>query len=285
MMNVITGRHRYGKRRSVKDIDRFNGINDSTDKRDLKLLHDVNIMRSIAEKTSSSRNRGPKLNRCLYMLENLKKTGGLTPDDIAEFRKEAITNFGSMKNLNLRRMHELDEISQLIKAIPLTSRDTQYLAQFQYTINWYYCQIRFISDPAQRRRLFEDAKEKYRTMFKLLENLGDYEKLPSYLHWSQLCYEYAELIDEESLNWCKDAISSASAALSAPSSRNSTLSRSRDSTSSFDSLSSCSNSRRKKFIEETVELIRENILKIENIRYEYRCFERRQSEREMRRVI
>lgn len=262
MMNVITGRHRNWKRNSIAELDRLNNNNNNND---LKSLHEVHRMFSIPERASSTRRRDTKVNKYLYMLENIERTSSVTPDDIQAFRKDFISNLASCSNSS-NKIVELNNIIQLINAIPLTSPDTQYLAQYQYIVNWYYCQLRFISDPVERRRLFKEAKEKYRKMFELIADLPDSEKLPSYLHWSQLCYEYAELVDEESLVWCKEAISNASSLLSASSSRGSTLSRGRDSISLSDSYSVYNTDRKTRFINETVEYIQENILKTENIR-------------------
>lgn len=50
-------------------------------------------------------------------------------------------------------------------------------------------------------------------MFEMLSDIDDVDKLTSYLHWSQLCYQYAEHVDRESLSWCIDVIINAKNAL------------------------------------------------------------------------
>lgn len=50
-------------------------------------------------------------------------------------------------------------------------------------------------------------------MFEMLSDVDDVNKLSSYLHWSQLCYQYAELVDRESLSWCIEAVINAKNAL------------------------------------------------------------------------
>ncbi len=50
-------------------------------------------------------------------------------------------------------------------------------------------------------------------MFEILRDVDDANKLSSYLHWSQLCYQYAELVDRESLSWCIEAVINAKNAL------------------------------------------------------------------------
>lgn len=50
-------------------------------------------------------------------------------------------------------------------------------------------------------------------MFEMLRDVDDVNKLTSYLHWSQLCYQYAELVDRESLSWCIEVIVNAKNAL------------------------------------------------------------------------
>ncbi|VBB34943.1 unnamed protein product [Acanthocheilonema viteae] len=113
----------------------------------------------------------------------------------------------------------------------------------------------------------------------MLSDVDDVNKLTSYLHWSQLCYQYAELVDRESLSWCIEAIINAKNALFVSSSRSSTLSGKTDSSGSYRSMSTNSvnaneqmesigsiNQRRVKIA--TVGLIQSNILKAENV---YAC--------------
>uniref|UniRef100_A0A0N5AXN3 CHAD domain-containing protein n=1 Tax=Syphacia muris TaxID=451379 RepID=A0A0N5AXN3_9BILA len=230
-----------------------------------KLIDSLNLLKSFASNTVPRRHEDT-LNRYVYVLERLGRTSRITSDDIEGLRKEAVASFSSCST-NSTRMLELKKIIQLINAIPLTSKNSQYLMQYQYIVNWYYCQLRFISSPLERRRLFKEAKAKYRKIFDLLKDTDIYDKLPSYLHWSQLCYEYAELADDESLIWCKEGISCASANLTASSSRNSTLSLDRDNISLIDSLSSYTWNRKQKYISDTLEYIRDNVSKIETIMY------------------
>uniref|UniRef100_A0A0R3RN13 FAT domain-containing protein n=1 Tax=Elaeophora elaphi TaxID=1147741 RepID=A0A0R3RN13_9BILA len=187
------------------------------------------------------------------------------------------------------RIYELKSAICAINEIQICSHDPQWLTQYQYILNWCYCQMRFISNPAERLRLFQEVKlftklckfeDKYRRMFEVLSDVEDVDKLTSYLHWSQVCYQYAELIDRESLSWCIEAVINAKNALFESSSRSSTLSGKTDSSGSHRSTSTnnsvngneqmesigSENQRRVKIA--TVGLIQSNVLKAENV---YAC--------------
>lgn len=102
------------------------------------------------------------------------------------------------------KLYALSCVKDALNYIPLTNCTYSYLQQYQYIINWYYFELRFLSAPADRQDIFEDAKERYRQIFEIQASWDDHERIASYCHWSQLCYEYAECVDEESLQWCID---------------------------------------------------------------------------------
>ncbi|KAL4003352.1 hypothetical protein ACH3XW_7255 [Acanthocheilonema viteae] len=223
--------------------------------------------------------RLPENCRDRYVIRRLAKSSdGITATDLELLRKTFMERFNNCKK-HSERIYELKSAICAINEIQICSRDFQWLTQYQYILNWCYCQIRFISNPTERLRLFFEVKEKYRKIFEMLSDVDDVNKLTSYLHWSQLCYQYAELVDRESLSWCIEAIINAKNALFVSSSRSSTLSGKTDSSGSYRSMSTNSvnaneqmesigsiNQRRVKIA--TVGLIQSNILKAENV---YAC--------------
>ncbi|VDO32920.1 unnamed protein product [Onchocerca flexuosa] len=210
-----------------------------------------------------------------YVIRRLAKTSdGITTADLEILRKTFMERYASCKR-HSERIYELKCAICAINEIEICSRDPLWLTQYQYILNWCYCQIRFISNPAERLQLFLEVKEKYRKMFEMLKDVSDVDKLSSYLHWSQLCYQYAELVDRESLSWCIDIVINAKNALFVPSSRSSTLSSKTDNSGSYQSSSSSNvnsneqmenigfeNQRRVKIA--TIGLIQSNVLKTEN---------------------
>lgn len=52
----------------------------------------------------------------------------------------------------------MKEFVEVMKFEISDSRDFQWLTQYQYILNWCYCQMRFISNPAERLRLFLEVK-------------------------------------------------------------------------------------------------------------------------------
>ncbi|KHN82663.1 hypothetical protein Tcan_07503 [Toxocara canis] len=203
----------------------------------MKPLREIGAQQSLDEECAPQ--RSSELNKYLYVLKRLIDSG----DGMSAIR------------------------------IILASSDAQWLAQYQYILNWCYCQLRFICDPKDRRRLFNDIKEKYRQMFEQLLNVREEDKLQSYLHWSQICYQYAEFVDDESLAWCVEIITNAKQAISASSSNSSTLSKRKESTVETNSKHSEAlpfetrkvDNHWKRYIE-SVDLIRGNVEKTENVR-------------------
>uniref|UniRef100_A0A915Q1A8 Uncharacterized protein n=1 Tax=Setaria digitata TaxID=48799 RepID=A0A915Q1A8_9BILA len=234
------------------------------------------MSQSFSQKRNSER-RLPENCRDLYVIRRLAKSSdGITTGDLEILRKTFMERFTNCKE-HSERIYELKSAICATNEIKICSRDLQWLTQYQYILNWCYCQIRFMSNPAERLQLFLEVKEKYRKMFEILNDVNDVDKLTSYLHWSQLCYQYAELVDRESLSWCIEAVTSAKNAL-LPSSRSSTLSRKTDSSGSYRSSSDSvngneqiemirsENQRRVKIA--TIGLIQSNVLKTENV---YAC--------------
>ncbi|EFO19799.1 hypothetical protein LOAG_08693 [Loa loa] len=237
------------------------------------------MLQSAHQKNDNER-RLPENCRDRYVIRRLAKSSdGITKTDLELLRKTFMERFNNCKE-HSERIYELKSAIYAINEIQICSHDLQWLTQYQYILNWCYCQMRFISNPAERLRLFLEVKEKYRKIFEILRDVDDVSKLSSYLHWSQLCYQYAELVDRESLSWCIEAVINAKNALFVPSSRSSTLSGKTDSNGSHQSSSSNSvngneqmesigleNQRRRVKIA-TVGLIQSNVLKAENV---YAC--------------
>ncbi|VDK87580.1 unnamed protein product [Litomosoides sigmodontis] len=243
------------------------------------------MSQSLINEKNASEQRLPENCRYRYVIRRLAKSSdGVTTTDLELLRKTFIERFNNCKE-HWERIYELKSAIYAINEIQICSRDFQWLTQYQYILNWCYCQIRFISNPAERLRLFLEVKGKYQRMFEMLSDIDDVDKLTSYLHWSQLCYQYAEHVDRESLSWCVDVIINAKNALfESSSSRSSTLSGRTDSSESYRSasLNGASGSERMKSVGwmnrrrvqiATVGLIQSNVLKAENV---YVCFLKRQ---------
>ncbi|KAM3723049.1 hypothetical protein ACO02O_06335 [Dirofilaria immitis] len=277
MMNVVLlscGRNKRWKRNSIAVFDHINNLADINNVDDNNPLH-LLMLHSLQHKNVNEQ-RLPE-NCCdRYVIRRLaKSTDGITIADLELLRKTFMERFANCKE-HSERIYELKSAICAINEIKICSCDSQWLTQYQYLLNWCYCQIRFISNPAERFRLFLEVKEKYRKMFEMLKNVDDVDKLTSYLHWSQLCYQYAELADRESLSWSIDAVINAKNALLVPSSRSSTLS-SKTNNSNGSYRSSISNINGNEQIESigienqrrvkiaTIGLIQSNVLKAENI--------------------
>ncbi|VDM12017.1 unnamed protein product [Wuchereria bancrofti] len=237
------------------------------------------MLQSLQQKDVNER-RLPENCRDRYVIRRLAKSSdGITITDLELLRKTFMERFNNCKE-HSERIYELKSAICATNEIQICSSNPQWLTQYQYILNWCYCQMRFISNPAERLRLFLEVKEKYRKMFEILKDIDDANKLTSYLHWSQLCYQYAELVDRESLSWCIEAVINAKNALFIPSSRSSTISGKTDCSGSYRSSSTTNsvngneqiesirleNQRRVKLA--TVGLIQSNVLKAENV---YAC--------------
>lgn len=46
-------------------------------------------------------------------------------------------------------------------------------------------------------------------MIEIQSDVSETDKLSTYLHWSQLCYQYAEFVDQDSLSSIIEAITNA----------------------------------------------------------------------------
>lgn len=269
-MNVVvlsTGRNRRWKRHSIAIFDRVNNNNNN----DMKSPQEQPSSERITSRRRDALQRcSPDINKHLCVIKNLvRDCNGVDSSDMEMLRKSCMERVAASKSTS-DKIFELKSAIYAVNEIPISSTDGQWLAQYQYILNWCYCQLRFISDPSERRRLFLDVKEKYRRIFEKLHEKSDLEKLPTCLHFSQICYEYAELADQESLSWCMEIISNAKAALSAPSSGSSTLSRQASiggSRVEKYELNKAEIKRRKCL--ETIELIRGNILKAEGVRVSF----------------
>ncbi|MFH4979307.1 hypothetical protein AB6A40_006016 [Gnathostoma spinigerum] len=219
-----------------------------------------------------SRHISSELNIPSFAIKNLAHTAGITKEDLEMLRKDFIRRLNSCTT-HEERLLELHSTIAAMNEIPITSRVSTWLEHCQYILNWAYGRLRFVGDPIERKKLFFGAKEKYRQMFECLKDAPDVEKVASYFHWSHLCYEYAEVADEESLNWCLDYVSHANARLcgSGNSSRSSTLTRG---SSSNDSVVEQSDNMREKYRKkrylELLESIRTNITKTEALQISLR---------------
>ncbi|CAG9530400.1 unnamed protein product [Cercopithifilaria johnstoni] len=234
------------------------------------------MSQSLLHQKNANERRLPENCRDRYVIRRLAKSSdGITITDLELLRKTFMERFNNCKE-HSERIYELKSAIYAINEIEICSSNFQWLTQYQYILNWCYCQIRFISNPTERVQLFFEVKEKYRKMFEMLSDVDDVNKLTSYLHWSQLCYQYAELVDRESLSWCIEAIINAKNALFITSSGKSTLSGKTETNESYRSKSTNSingneqlenigtvNQRRVKIA--TVGLIQSNVLKAENI--------------------
>lgn len=113
-------------------------------------------------------------------------------------RKECIGHFVQLKQVQ-DRLLALDCIKDIIDTITFSETDRFYMVQYEYFLNWYYFELWNYSSRTERRRGFTDAKNKYMDIFILIEDWNVYDKLRSFELWSQLCYEFAEYTDPDSL--------------------------------------------------------------------------------------
>uniref|UniRef100_A0A915BJK3 Uncharacterized protein n=2 Tax=Parascaris univalens TaxID=6257 RepID=A0A915BJK3_PARUN len=270
-MNVMVLSGNRNKRWKRHSIAVFNNNNNNDNPfTDLKPLREIGAQQSLDEECAAR--RSSELNKYLCILKELVNSGdGLTTSDMELLRKACMERVIACRS-NSEKLFELKSTIHAINDIPISSSDALWLAQYQYILNWCYSQLRFICDPRERPRLFQNIKEKYRQMFKQLINVPDEEKLPTYLHWSQICYQYAEFVDDESLAWCAYKISNTKSVLLARSSDLSTFSRRKENATENGNRNNALEtdtrkavSRRKRYVE-SVDLIRENLEKTLNIR-------------------
>lgn len=271
-MNVMVLSGNRNKRWKRHSIAVFNNNNNNAN----PFTHDLKSLREIGAQQSLDGECAPRrcseLNKYLCILKELVDSGdGLTTSDMELLRKACMERVIACRS-NTEKLFELKSTIHAINDIPISSSDALWLAQYQYILNWCYSQLRFICDPRDRLRLFQNIKEKYRQMFKQLINVPEEEKLPTYLHWSQICYQYAEFVDDESLAWCAHIISNTKSVLLARPSNSSTLSQRKESmTENGNRNDALETDTRKAVIRwkryvESVDLIRENLEKTENIR-------------------
>lgn len=289
LMNVVVfpcGRKKRWKRHSIVVFKQIQNILDEDYANENYSFRDL-MSQSLYHKNANERLLSEN-NRDLHVIRRLAKSSeGITASDLELLRKSFIERFALCKE-HSEKIYELKSAICAINEIKTYSRDLQWLAQYQYILNWCYCQMRFISDPAERHRLFLEVKEKYRKMFEMLDDMNDLDKLSSYLHWSQLCYQYAELVDQESLDWSIEAITNARYALSISSSSSltsgSSISNKNRGLSSDNGNDITLNHTRRNCVQEieatkaenrrrrkiaTIELIESNVLKTENA---HACF-------------
>ncbi|KAK6102655.1 hypothetical protein QQG55_9330 [Brugia pahangi] len=281
-MNVVLlscGHNKRWKRHSIAVFNRGNNLININDVEGNNSSHSL-MLQSLHQKDVNER-RLPENCRDRYVIRRLAKSSdGITITDLELLRKTFMERFNNCKE-HSERIYELKSAICATNEIQICSRNPQWLTQYQYILNWCYCQMRFISNPAERLRLFLEVKEKYRKMFEILRDVDDANKLSSYLHWSQLCYQYAELVDRESLSWCIEAVINAKNALfiSSSSSRSSTISGKTDcsrsnrsstsnSISSNEQMESIRSENQRRVKIATIGLIQSNVLKAENV---YAC--------------
>lgn len=207
------------------------------------------------------------MNDLMYAFELISQNPTVHGSNMEKLRKQCISILRDCDDRS-EKMYVLGSVGEAIAMIPLNTSDTLYLQQYQFLINWLYFELRFLSEPLFRPAIFREAKERYRKMFALQANTGNLEKLWSYMHWSQLCYEYAECVDDESVKWCMNAIADTTEALTAAVvDANAAYKREHpDDPTQLLALSSGHILKTQRRINDALELIKDNVYKCENIR-------------------
>ena len=140
------------------------------------------------------------------------KCAGETPlaDDVQNTRREARDSYFDATNRDGQRRSiedSLEAIDELASFIPdKTDCDPQvyFLYELSSLIGWAYSTMRFCGFVGDLHTHFGDLKELFRRILPAIPSDHEY-RYNAILRFSQLCLEYAEMADEEAVNWCRIA--------------------------------------------------------------------------------
>ncbi|GMS88301.1 hypothetical protein PENTCL1PPCAC_10476, partial [Pristionchus entomophagus] len=168
---------------------------------------------SNSSSNSPKRRRVDKLDRRLSYNARIfrgMRTSGVKPsaDDVQTCRREARDAFtdASERDARLRAIDDaLDTVEELILFVPevaATETEQFFVNELSAFLAWIYSSMRFSGYISCLDGHFRDLKERFRRLLPAIPYTSEQRHLIT-LRFSQLCLEYAEMVDEESLDWCK----------------------------------------------------------------------------------
>ncbi|GMT17281.1 hypothetical protein PFISCL1PPCAC_8578, partial [Pristionchus fissidentatus] len=159
------------------------------------------------------RSRTDKLDRRLSYNARIfrgMRSSGVKPsaDDVQTCRREARDAFTDV-SCRESRLHAIDDALDTVDELMLFVPDITASEQDEFFVNelsaflaWIYSTMRFSGYISCLDAHFRDLKDRFRRLLPAIPYASEQRHLIT-LRFSQLCLEYAEMVDEESLEWCR----------------------------------------------------------------------------------
>lgn len=138
------------------------------------------------------------------------RTSGVKPsaEDVQTCRREARDAFtdATCRDARLHAIDDaLDTVEELIMFVPevaATESEQFFVNELSAFLAWIYSTMRFSGFVSCLDAHFGDLKDRFRRLLPAIPYTSEQRHLIT-LRFSQLCLEYAEMVDEESLDWCR----------------------------------------------------------------------------------